>query len=265
MALLVDGESGWSLAFFCKGRTVEEKKRRVCLGDEAGRGAITCDATALFVFSMDAALSLHLTMAQRATRENAELRAIKIEPGTLGNHDGSALFSFGDVVALATVTGPGEVRIRDELTDRSTLDINYTPLQGIPGISALAFSTALVDVFSYVLLLHLHPRSLLQINLQTYSCPPTYTPQPLLRHGQKLRSLQVSVPHPDATLPVALQSAHINAITCACLDAGVHMQSLVASSSAVIVRRGVRRNFMRGWKAGETVPIEEVGGDDDDG
>lgn len=194
--------------------------------------------------------------AARKPRENLELRPIRIQQRVLDHHDGSSIFSFGNVKALATVSGPFEVRIRDELTDRSTLDINYTPLQGIPGISALTFSTSLVETFSHVLLLHLHPRSLVQINLQTYSCPPTYISEPLLQPNQKLRQPKVSPPHPDSPIPVSLQSAHINAITCACLDARIHMQSMVVSSPAVIIRKGVRKNFMKGWKAGEVLEKE---------
>jgi exosome complex component RRP46 len=195
----------------------------------------------------------------KVARDNLELRMLKIVSSTLTNHDGSALFSFGNVVALSTVSGPSEVRIRDELTDRSTLDINYTPLQGVPGVTALAFSSSLIQVFSHVLLLHLYPRSLIQINLQTYSSPSTYIPQPLLQSNQKLHQLKVSTPHPDAAIPVSLQAAHINAITCSCLDAGIHMNSLVASASAVVIRKGVRKNFMKGWKAGESVPIDSNG------
>lgn len=194
--------------------------------------------------------------AKGGRRENLELRPIDIQQGILDNHDGSAIFSFGNVRALATISGPSEVRIRDELTDRSTLDIYYTPLQGVPGITALAFSTALVDTFSHVLLLHLYPRSLVQINLQTYASPPTYISQPLLRQEQKLRQPRVSPPHPDAPISASLQAAHINAISVACLDAAIHMQSVVIASSAVIARTGIRKNFMKGWKAGETLVYE---------
>jgi exosome complex component RRP46 len=192
----------------------------------------------------------------KRTRDNLELRPLDIQTRILDNHDGSSIFSFGNVKALATVSGPSEVRIRDELTDRSTLDIHYTPLQGIPGIAALAFSTALVDTFSHVLLLHLHPRSLVQINLQTYSSPPMYISQPLIRKDQKLKQPRISPPHPDAAISVALQAAHVNAISVACLDAGIHMQSIVVASSAVIARKGIRKNFMKGWKAGESLPNE---------
>jgi exosome complex component RRP46 len=195
--------------------------------------------------------------AKGGRRKNLELRSISIQKHVLDNHDGSAIFSFGNVRALATISGPSEVRIRDELTDRSTLEIHYTPLQGIPGITALAFSTALVDTFSHVLLLHLHPRSLVQINLQTYASPPTYISQPLLRREQKLRQPRVSPTHPDAPIPVSLQAAHINAISIACLDAAIHMQSIVIASSAVVARKGIRKNFMKGWKAGETLVDEE--------
>lgn len=195
-------------------------------------------------------------MATKA-RESLELRPIKIEQGILSNHDGSAIFSHGNVMALASISGPSEVRIRDELTDQSTLDINFTPLQGLPGIASTSFSSSLKDVFSQALLLHLHPRSLTQINLQTYSCPPIYNSQPLLRIDQKPRQPQITPPHPDTPISVSLQSAHINAITCASLDASIHMRYMIVASSAVIIRKGTRKNYMKGWRAGEVAPIEE--------
>lgn len=34
---------------------------------------------------------------------------------------------------MASVTGPTEVRIREELVDRATLEINVRPLRGLAG------------------------------------------------------------------------------------------------------------------------------------
>jgi exosome complex component RRP46 len=51
----------------------------------------------------------------------------------LADHRISLLSFSGHQSALAVVSGPTEVRIRDELTDRATLEINYSPLNGTAG------------------------------------------------------------------------------------------------------------------------------------
>lgn len=182
-----------------------------------------------------------------------DLRPIKIEQGLLGHQDGSALFSFGPVSALAAVNGPSEVRIRDEKTDRSALQIHFTPLQGMAGTSATTFENALQGIWQNTLQLHLYPRSLVQIHLQTYASPPQLVNQPLLHSDQRtpIDNPPVQPPHPDASLSVSLRAAHINAITLACLDGSIPMRSMIAACSAVVIRKGIRSNLMRGWRAGE--------------
>ncbi|GAC95246.1 predicted exosome subunit [Pseudozyma hubeiensis SY62] len=59
------------------------------------------------------------------------LRPLKAELGTLARSDASASFSLGSVIVVASVSGPTEVRIRDELTDRATLDVIYQPQHGV--------------------------------------------------------------------------------------------------------------------------------------
>lgn len=96
-------------------------------------------------------------MAPRADkRTGTELRPLALTQSLLSRADGSAKFSFGasfslrtflrkssfaddrwlvgDVTALASVTGPTEVRIVKELVDRATLEINVKPLRGQAGL-----------------------------------------------------------------------------------------------------------------------------------
>lgn len=192
-------------------------------------------------------------------RGSLDLRPIKIEQGLLGHQDGSALFSFGPVSALAAVSGPSEVRIRDERTDRSALQIHFTPLQGIAGTSATSFESALQGIWQNTLQLHLYPRSLVQIHLQTYASPPQLVSNPLLHSDQRTPIDQppIQPPHPDASISVSLRAAHINATTLACLDGSIPMRSMIAACSAVVIRKGIRFNLMRGWRAGETNQSEK--------
>ncbi|BGP57690.1 hypothetical protein JCM8202_005473 [Rhodotorula sphaerocarpa] len=112
-------------------------------------------------------------MTARTDRTATALRPLALSQGLLSRADGSAQFSFGNVAVLGSVTGPAEVRIRDELVDRATLEIHVRALrgQGGPGIKAL--EATLAALLTPLILLHLYPRALLQLTLQTISTPST--------------------------------------------------------------------------------------------
>lgn len=200
-------------------------------------------------------------MAARKQRGTLELRPLSIELGPLphAQHDGSAIVSMGPVKALAAVSGPSEVRIRDEKTNSAALDVHYTPLQGMAGgTTSTSFAQAVEGIAQAVLMLHLFPRSLVTLHLNTYASPPSYTAHRLQHASQRPPTTPPAVqpPHPDAAIPAALQAAHINAVTCACLDAAasIGMRAMVAAVSAAVLRKDVRANLMHGWRAGEVAP-----------
>lgn len=198
-------------------------------------------------------------------RANLQVGPTSLEQGVIAAHDGSALFSFGGsaltrapkeqnaknsrflrlagpTTSLATLSGPMEVRLRDELTDRAALDVNLTPLQGVPGVACASFGQALHDLFASVVLLHLYPRALLQLNVQTYARPPAR----LLR-GDKL--VQETRPDPDRTPGLAERAAHINAASLALLDARTPMRATVVAICACYVPRGTRKLLDRSaWR-----------------
>lgn len=168
------------------------------------------------------------------------LRPLKAELGTLARSDASASFSLGSVTVVASVSGPTEVRIRDELTDRATLDVIYQPQHGVAGIPAQAVSDSLTTAFSSVLLLHHHPRSLIQVVLQTLSSPslPQSAGQSLARDtGSKQRHVprQPLLLGPDNPPSVTEQAALINAASLALLDAGIPARASVAACSCAIL------------------------------
>ena len=45
----------------------------------------------------------------------------------------SKSYLVGPVSVLASVAGPIEVKVRDEIVDRATLEINTRPFRGLPG------------------------------------------------------------------------------------------------------------------------------------
>lgn len=168
------------------------------------------------------------------------LRPLSAELGTLARADASASFSFGPVNVVASVSGPVEVRIRDELTDRATLDVIYQPQHGVAGIPAQAVSDSLFTAFSSVLLLHHHPRSLIQVVLQTLSSPtlPQSAGQTIhtdAESNQRHVARQPLLLGPDNPPSVSEQAALINAASLALLDAGIPARGSVAACACAIL------------------------------
>ena len=162
------------------------------------------------------------------------------ELGTLARSDASASFAFGPVHVVASVSGPTEVRIRDELTDRATLDVLFQPQHGVAGIPAQAVADSLFTAFSSVLLLHHHPRSLIQLVLQTLSSPslPQSSGQTVHRDAganQRYVARQPLLLGPDNPPSVSEQAALINAASLALLDAGIPARGSVAACACAIL------------------------------
>ncbi|SPO26652.1 related to RRP46 - Exosome non-catalytic core component [Ustilago trichophora] len=168
------------------------------------------------------------------------LRALSAELGTLARSDASASFAFGPVNVVASVSGPTEVRIRDELTDRATLDVIFQPQHGVAGIPAQAISDSLFTALSSVLLLHHHPRSLIQVVLQTLSSPSLPQSSAQIIHkdvtsNQRHVARQPLLLGPDNPPSVTEQAALINAASLALLDAGIPARGSVAACACAIL------------------------------
>ena len=96
---------------------------------------------------------------------------------------------------MASVSGPMEVRLREELPDRATFEIVHRPLEGVGGklgssrsrksqahngvaTPSRAIVNTLEAVFPPLLNLGHHPRSLIQLVVQSMSpSPPSHAPQ----------------------------------------------------------------------------------------
>ncbi|RXK42179.1 hypothetical protein M231_00536 [Tremella mesenterica] len=113
-----------------------------------------------------------MTSTQR--RGVLEYRPISIDLGELDRADGSARFSFGSTSALASSSGPLEVRILKENPTRATLEIIHRPLDSIPSTSSRSFEQSLQSIFSSILQLDKHPRSMIQSVIQSFS-PSSFT------------------------------------------------------------------------------------------
>ncbi|KAE8216526.1 hypothetical protein CF327_g353 [Tilletia walkeri] len=200
-------------------------------------------------------------------RTPTQLRPLSAQNAILARADGSASFSFGTLSAYASTTGPLESRIRDELIDRAALQLHLTPLIGLPGISARGLSAALRELFESVVLLHLHPRSVVQVNVQLVTGPPAFVPPPRTsatsdailigeeeeeeaEGGSKetmIRKLRPAAPHPNSTFSASQRATIVNAAMLALLDSGLAMQATVAACAcAVLPAKDASR--LRKWR-----------------
>ncbi|KAK0546491.1 exosome non-catalytic core subunit rrp46 [Tilletia horrida] len=197
-------------------------------------------------------------------RTPTQIRPLSAQRSILARADGSCQFSFGTLSAYASTLGPIESsRIRDELIDRATLQIHISPLIGAAGIASKGLAQAWTELFESVILVHLHPRSLVQINVQLGTGPPGFVPPPTSSANVSItsdslligeeeeaeedakqtgragrgtgRNVRPSAPHPNSTFSVAQRATMINAAMVALLDSGIAMQATVAACSCAYV------------------------------
>nr|XP_045613459.1 exosome complex component RRP46-like isoform X2 [Procambarus clarkii] len=122
--------------------------------------------------------------------------------------DGSALYSIGNTVALASVNGPGEVKMFHRHYNRSHLEVCYSPATGQCMIAERALESVILHTVEQVILLHLHPRTATNVTIQ------------------EMQSDGLTL------------SASINATCMALLDAGVQMKSTFAAVTCCLTSAG---------------------------
>ncbi|KAG0265063.1 Exosome component 5 [Linnemannia exigua] len=102
------------------------------------------------------------------TRTSAhQLRPFFSSQNLLNRADGSAQFDFGESSVMCSVVGPSEVKLRDEKLDKATIEVVVRPLVGLPGIKDKAREQAIRETLEPLVLSGLHPRTGIQIVVQT--------------------------------------------------------------------------------------------------
>ncbi|KAK4702360.1 exosome complex component RRP46, partial [Phenoliferia sp. Uapishka_3] len=196
-------------------------------------------------------------MSRHDGRTPLELRSLALSQSVLSRQDGSAKFSFGNLSVLASVTGPAEVRIRNELVDRAAFEINVLPLRGAVGTQTSFVSvrhepteptsttgppsksqeTLLLSLLTPIILLSLHPRSLIQLTIQTLTSPTTAFSKQFstdLSSTDLAASTSSSAPRGTGT-GASEKAAMINAAMLALVDAAVECRGLVLAAAVAFV------------------------------
>lgn len=129
----------------------------------------------------------------------------------LSRADGSTVISSGLYTVIAGVNGPIEVQRRDELPEEAAIEVNLRPASGVGGPRERWLETVLQSTLKSIVLVHMFPRTLIQITLQITKAP-----------SMKLRKTAADL----SLLPTLLNAA----FTCL-VDGGI---PLATTSSAVL-------------------------------
>ena len=89
----------------------------------------------------------------------------------LARADGSATVSNHLFTVIAAVNGPIEVQRRDELPEEAAIEVNFRPSSGVGGPRERWFEMVLSSLLRSLLLVHIHPRTLIQVTLQVTKEP----------------------------------------------------------------------------------------------
>ncbi|WWD08046.1 hypothetical protein V865_006156 [Kwoniella europaea PYCC6329] len=228
-------------------------------------------------------------------RKPHEIRPMTIEIGELDRADGSGRFGFGSTSALASCSGPLEVRLNKELPTRATLEISHRPLEGVGATPSRALITTLESIYPSALRLSLYPRSLIQIIVQSLSSSsaPTsstrrYNESPEIYIDTEPETTERNIwpqPPTQSALPVdkkekspntsysfSLRAVSINSATLAILDAGsiamTHLPmaisiALLSNNDGLVVdptteeEYNSRARFGFAWSFGKNVSLKE--------
>lgn len=132
--------------------------------------------------------------------------------------DGSATFSSSLFTVLAAVNGPVEVQRRDELPEEAAIEVNIRPSSGVGGPRERWLESVVASLLRTLLLVHMHPRTLIQITLQVTKEP----------------SLKIK----KAVADIALVPALANAAFLALVDGALPLERTMIAGLGVVSREG---------------------------
>ncbi|GAB7365616.1 hypothetical protein MBLNU230_g6685t1 [Neophaeotheca triangularis] len=133
----------------------------------------------------------------------------------LARADGSAKFTDNLFTVLAAVNGPIEVQRRDELPEEAAIEVNIRPVSGVGSPRERWLESIIHATLRSFILVHLHPRTLVQVTLQISKEP-----------AMKLK---------PATQDVAVLPALLNAAFFALVDSGAPLSATVNATLGAVV------------------------------
>jgi len=148
--------------------------------------------------------------------------------------DGSARFGFDDrYQALASMSGPIEVRLANEQASKATVEVSVRPYSGIAGIESKRLASQIHSILTSILILTTSPRTLIQLVIQSL------------------------VPQTRRTFSPTLRAACVNAAMLAVLNASsVPMRAIVCAVAVRCQQSQVQGQRVKKWVLNPSVDGE---------
>eukprot|EP01091_Cochliopodium_minus_P018817 TRINITY_DN7727_c0_g1_i1.p1 TRINITY_DN7727_c0_g1~~TRINITY_DN7727_c0_g1_i1.p1 ORF type:complete len:239 (-),score=44.84 TRINITY_DN7727_c0_g1_i1:26-742(-) len=137
-------------------------------------------------------------------RKSNQMREISVEQSLLNRADGSAKLNLGDTSVIVAIYGPNEVKMKNEIVEKATIEVIFQASSGKNGKRELEYAFIIQEILEYCILTTLHPRTAIRVVIQV-------------------------VKDSGSLLSVA-----INATTMALLDSGISMKSLPVSLTMAV-------------------------------
>ncbi|PSK35991.1 Exosome complex component RRP46 [Elsinoe australis] len=157
------------------------------------------------------------------------MAVIEASLGPLHRADGSATYSHAGYSVICAVNGPIEVQRRDEIPDEAAIEVNVRPAVGVGGPKERHLETLIHSTLRHLILIHLHPRTLIQITLQILTLPESESDLPPSSHTHLIPPLlnasSIALLHAAIPLSTTLTS------TIVCLPHSKSSDPVKASSS----------------------------------
>ncbi|KAI5369863.1 Putative ribosomal protein S5 domain 2-type [Septoria linicola] len=136
----------------------------------------------------------------------------------LSRADGSTVFSDDLYTVIVGVNGPVDVQRRDELPEEAAIEVNVRPTSGVGGPRERWLETVIHSTLRSILLVHMHPRTLIQVTLQV-------TKEPASTFLQTTADV--------SSLPTMLNAAFL-----ALVDGGLSLATTISAVLAVVSADG---------------------------
>lgn len=140
---------------------------------------------------------------------------IDIKTGLLDRVDGSAQWTQGATKVICSVSGPLEVKHKDEIPNSASLELVVRPISGVSTTRETLIEDRIFGAISPCILKKLHPRTLIQIVIQ------------ILETGE------------SSYENLKEMSAGINAVSVALVDAGIPMQGIPVACAIAVVEGSI--------------------------
>jgi exosome complex component RRP46 len=119
--------------------------------------------------------------------------------------------SVGETTAVASISGPTEVRLASENPSKATFEVHVLPLSSVPETQSKTLSSTLRSLLAPSIWLNRNPRTLIQLVVQSFS------------------------PADNNSFGAGSIAAMINASTLALLNAAIQMKGVVCAAAVALL------------------------------